>query len=70
MVKFQNLMFIIEGGGRLSSEEARVLPVKSPHNRFSLAFSCKEINFMTIILVKLNLLDVLSSFYAINGSGL
>jgi hypothetical protein len=35
----------------------------------SLAFSWKEISFMSIILVALNLVDAVSSFYAINVLG-
>ena len=45
-------------------------PVQLINHRFSLIFSWKDIGFITIILVKLNLLDVLLSFYAINFLGL
>ena len=44
--------------------------IKHTSHRVSLVFSCKDISFMTITLVALNLLDVLSSFYAINVLGL
>jgi hypothetical protein len=50
------------GAGRMS-------PIQLTGHRFSLAFSCKDISLMTIILVTLNFLDVFSSSYAINVLG-
>jgi hypothetical protein len=45
------------------------LPIQLTDHGFSLAFSCKDISLMTIILVELNFLDALSSFYAISVLG-
>lgn len=39
-------------------------PIQRSDNGLSLIFSCKDISFMTILLITLNFIDVLSSFYA------
>jgi hypothetical protein len=51
-------------------QEEKISSIQSNDNKFSLNFSYKHVNFMTIILVLLNLIDVISSFYAINVLGL
>ncbi len=40
--------------------------IQNTVQRFSTSLSCKDIGFMTFVLVTLNFLDVLFSFYAID----
>ena len=46
-----------------------VSPIQRTNHGFSLAFCWQDIGLMAIILVSLNILDVFSTFYAINVLG-
>lgn len=65
----RNPMFCIKGGVRGSKEKEDISIIQRIKYRFSFTFSCKDIGFMTIPLIALNLVDALLSFYAQNVLG-
>jgi hypothetical protein len=58
-----------KGGVHLNSKTKENRTIQSASHRFLIATSCKDISYLTIILIILNLFDVLLSNYAINILG-